>query len=318
MLKAHLATAVFLILNASLARPDVDWRAKGAVTPVKNQGELCASWAFAVTGVVEGASAIQKGVLPSLSEQQLVDCASPECAGPNGDSCTCPQIGCFFDYVRTMGLCSESSYPYTARDGICKTTCTPVVASGFASNWTRITPGNEASLVGALAQAPILARLEIGEHGQTLQSYLDYHGGVFVPATFDATVVQWVVLVGYTSSYFIVKNSLGTSWGASGYMFLARGANRLGVSNFAYGLQAGSASAGACTLPDGSCIEMTSDDCSAASGSFGAVGTFCATACTAVTSINPAPAPTVSTRVLAAGFLVLVGVAAMRFRRRMR
>jgi hypothetical protein len=35
------------------------------------------------------------------------------------------------DYVQTMGLCSESSYPYTGRVGICKTTCMPVVPSGL-------------------------------------------------------------------------------------------------------------------------------------------------------------------------------------------
>jgi hypothetical protein len=85
----------------------------------------------------------------------------------------------------------------------------PVVPNGFARNWRRITPGNEASLVAALDQAPILARLEVGDHGQPLQSFLDYDTGVFAPATFDASVVQWVVLAGYTSAYFIVKNSFG-------------------------------------------------------------------------------------------------------------
>jgi len=196
VLKAGLATAVLLILAASLAKADVDWRSKGAVTGVANQGPICASWAFAVTGVVEGATAIQTGTLPNLSEQQLVDCASPTCGG--GDICVCPQIGCFFTYVQTMGECSEADYPYTARQGTCKRTCVPVVASGFARNWIRITPGNEDSLTAALDKAPVLARLEVGDHGQSLQSFLDYgpSSGVFSPATYDGSVVQWVVLVG--------------------------------------------------------------------------------------------------------------------------
>jgi len=265
---------------------------------VKNQGELCASWAFAVTGVVEGARAVQGHGLASLSEQQLVDCASPGCGGPSGDSCTCAQIGCFFDSVQMNGECSEAAYPYTGQIGSCKAaSCMPVVPSGFASNWQRL--DGEAGVAGALSSAPVLARLEVGDNGQTLQSFLDYHSGVYAPATWDASVVQWVLLVGYTSQYFIVKNSFGTSWGMSGYLYLARGVNRLGVGNFAYALQSGSATSGACSLPGDTCFEMSAEDCAAASGTFGGVGTFCQTTCVPPTptftpTITPTTTPTVT------------------------
>ena len=53
---------------------DVDWRSKGMVTPVKNEGACDASWAFAVTGLVEGDHQIRTGQLFSLSEQELLDC----------------------------------------------------------------------------------------------------------------------------------------------------------------------------------------------------------------------------------------------------
>jgi C1A family cysteine protease len=61
----------------------VDWRTKGAVNPVKNQGQCGSCWAFSATSAIEGHHAIQQGQLLSLAEQQLVDCDTT-CYGCNG------------------------------------------------------------------------------------------------------------------------------------------------------------------------------------------------------------------------------------------
>ena len=52
----------------------VDWRTKGVVNAIKNQGSCGSCWAFSAVGTVESFAAISSGKLQLLSEQNLVDC----------------------------------------------------------------------------------------------------------------------------------------------------------------------------------------------------------------------------------------------------
>jgi len=60
--------------NLGALPASVDWRKKGWVSPVKNQGDCASCYTFSACGAIEGAYAKKYGKLIDCSEQNLLDC----------------------------------------------------------------------------------------------------------------------------------------------------------------------------------------------------------------------------------------------------
>jgi cathepsin L len=201
----------------------LDWRTKGAVTAVKDQGQCGSCWAFSTTGSTEGAHFVASGNLVSLSEQQLVDCA-----GSTGNQgCNGGLMDNAFEWItKNGGLCSEDDYPYNAVDGQCQTTCK---AQATVSKYTDVDPSDDA-IIKALQNGPVSVALEADK-----SAFQAYAGGVLDSFFCGKQLDHGVLIVGYGTDsdsnkpYWIVKNSWGSSWGEQGYIRIVRGKNMCGI-----------------------------------------------------------------------------------------
>ncbi|POI26040.1 hypothetical protein CIB84_010208, partial [Bambusicola thoracicus] len=213
---------------SSRAPAAVDWRRKGYVTPVKNQGQCGSCWAFSSVGALEGQLKRRTGKLLSLSPQNLVDCVS------NNDGCGGGYMTNAFEYVRlNRGIDSEDAYPYIGQDESCM--YSPTGKAAKCRGYREIPEGNEKALKRAVARiGPVSVGIDA-----SLPSFQFYSRGVYYDPSCNAENINHAVLaVGYGAQkgtkHWIIKNSWGTEWGNKGYVLLARNMNNAcGIANLA-------------------------------------------------------------------------------------
>ncbi|EES13064.1 hypothetical protein BDA96_06G283700 [Sorghum bicolor] len=197
----------------------VDWREKGAVAPVKNQGQCGSCWAFSAVSSVESINQIVTGEMVTLSEQELVECSTD--GGNSG--CNGGLMDAAFNFIiKNGGIDTEDDYPYKAVDGKCdinRRNAKVVSIDAFED----VPENDEKSLQKAVAHQPVSVAIEAG--GRQFQLY---KSGVF-SGSCTTNLDHGVVAVGYGTEngkdYWIVRNSWGPKWGEAGYIRMERNIN---------------------------------------------------------------------------------------------
>ncbi|WVY95384.1 hypothetical protein V8G54_034472 [Vigna mungo] len=197
-------------LNVKDIPKSLDWRERGAVTNVKDQG-VCA------VAAVEGIFQITNKKLISFSEQQLVDCNNDNhgCLGGYMDNA--------FNYIKENGgIASESGYPYQGTGGTCQRTQLAAQISGYVD----VPENSEEQLLQAVAKQPVSVAVAINQNFRLYES--DVFEGPCGPELNHA-----VTIIGYGATedgkkYWLIKNSWGERWGENGYMKLLRESGKHG------------------------------------------------------------------------------------------
>jgi len=204
----------------------VDWREKGIISDVKDQGQCGSCWTFGTAETVESYNAIATGQLAVLSEQQILDCTpNPnDCGGTGGCGGGITDIA-YEKIIDMGGLASEWTYPYTSYFGDAfdchfdANTTNPVAT---LKSYVKLPPNQYEPVMEALATVgPLAINVDAS-------SWQFYETGVFTGCNQTNSDIDHVVqLVGYGTDdkygdYWLIRNSWTPAWGEVGYVRIVR------------------------------------------------------------------------------------------------
>jgi C1A family cysteine protease len=213
--------------NVSANAQSIDWNAKGALTPIKNQGQCGSCWAFSATEQLESQFYQKYGTLRELSPQQVTSCTT-SCLGCNGGN----PISAW-GYVSSFGGQEPNlDYPYvsgiTGQTGTCKSKAQDIVEDvGSTYSMIADSPSEESNMLAQIQESPMSICVDA-----TL--WQTYQGGVITASSGCGTTIDHAVqATGYNAegNYWIIRNSWGSTWGENGFVWVEYGSNVCGVTD---------------------------------------------------------------------------------------
>jgi len=201
-------------INSQVQADSVDWRTKGAVNPVKDQGQCGSCWAFSATSALESSWFLKQGKLLNLAEQQMVDCG-----GSTGNyGCNGGWMDWAFQYIINAGGQElTADYPYKAVDQKCAFNPSKVAAKITA--FTDVPKNQCDQLVSAIEQQPVSVAI-------AANAIMFYSSGIFESTACGVGLNHGVTAVGFgkegDKKFYIVRNSWSNGWGEQGYIRMSR------------------------------------------------------------------------------------------------
>lgn len=154
----------------------LDWRTKGVVSPVKDQGFFCnCCWAFSAVATLESLFLMKYGKLHNISEQNLIDCNRNTKTGNWG--CDGGSQGSAYSYIQENGIESTETYPYEEdlpHKEVYPCRFNSSNSIGRISGYTRCRPKNETLLRDLVAIRPVAFAFD-----GSLDSFMYYNGGIY-------------------------------------------------------------------------------------------------------------------------------------------
>jgi len=202
-------------LQAVVLPSAYDLKKLGFMTSVKNQGDCGSCWAFATTGMFESVIKKNFSVTENLSEQQLISCNS------YGYSC---DGGWFVPEIYKEGAVKESSFPYKQACVRCKTGCKKYYHAAAAKFLKADGIPSITAIKNALYKyGAVAASVYVDERFQY------YKSGIF-NGTAKGDINHAIIITGWDDNRqaWRIKNSWGSDWGESGYMWIAYNCQKIG------------------------------------------------------------------------------------------